>query len=712
MTSTFIAGCKQPETTSSTAPATEEHRTAAEVPAAPRAEKRHHEVSAPAGTRNDPWYWLRDDEREDPDVIAYLEAENVYSRARMEHTENSQDRLYDEMRGRIREDESTAPYLHRGYWYYTRFEEGREYPVHARRRGDMEAEEAILLDVNEMAEGHAFFRVGQHVVSPDQRRVAWLEDTVGRRQFRLKIKDLETGEVVDTGIERVSSVAWAADNKTLFYVENHPETLLSYRVWRHELGAESEDTLVYEEQDPSFYTFVGTTTSQAYVMIYLHSTVSTEIRYLPADNPGGEFRVFLPRERDHEYTAEHLGERWIIHTNWDAPNFRVMEVNVGEEHDRANWRDVVPHDDGVLIHDFAAFHDFLAIDERSEGLRRIRITDWDGGDGWFIDSDESAYTASLEVNPDQTRHTLRYTYTSMTTPTSVYEVDIDTRERKLLKQQEIPGGYAPEEYATRRLWAEARDGERIPISVLYRRDTPIDGSAPLYQYAYGSYGASMDPTFYPTRFSLVDRGFVFAIAHIRGGQEMGRRWYDDGKLLHKKNTFTDFVDATDFLVREGYANPERVYAMGGSAGGLLMGAVMNMAPEKYHGIISHVPFVDVVTTMLDESIPLTTNEFDEWGNPEEPEYYEYMLSYSPYDNIEAKDYPNLLITTGLWDSQVQYWEPAKLVAKLRDMKTDDNLLLFDINMEAGHGGRSGRFAQLKETALEYAFVLDLAGVDS
>lgn len=692
-----------------------ESRQSAQRMDVPMAEKRPHIVEAPAGSREDPWYWLRDDERADPDLIAYLERENEYLEQVLEPTRKLQDELFEEMRGRIVEDDSTVPVLRGGYWYYTRYEPGREHPIHARRKGTMSAPEQVLLDENERAEGHSYFRIGGRDISPDQRQLAWLEDTVGRRQYEIRIRNLDTGQIHEPGIGGVSSLAWAADGRTLFYVRNDPDTLRSHQVRRYHPDQDGDPPVVYQEDDTSFYTRVFRSKSDGFIGIYLRSTVSSEMRILPAADPDGEFRAFLPRQRNHEYMADHLGDRWIVRTNWEAPNFRIMEVPVGQESNQKAWRELVPHDEEVFIHDVEAFHDFLAIGERSEGLRRIRIIDLRNSDGdrasRLIDSDESAYAASLGINVDQFSPTLRYNYTSMTTPMSTYEVDMRTGERKLLKQDQVPGGFRTEDYVTRLVWATARDGEKIPVSLLYHRDTELNGKPPLYQYAYGSYGASMDPTFSPVRLSLVDRGFVFAIAHVRGGQEMGRRWYDDGRLLNKMNTFQDFIDVTDYLVAEGYADPERIYAMGGSAGGLLIGSVANMAPELYHGLVARVPFVDVVTTMLDETIPLTTNEYDEWGNPEEEAFYKYMLSYSPYDNVREQEYPHMLVTSGLWDSQVQYWEPTKWVARLRHHKTDNNRLLLYTDMEAGHSGQAGRFQRLKEAAMEYAFVLTLAGGD-
>lgn len=675
----------------------------------PLAERRDHVVTAPAGQRNDPWYWLRDDERADADVLAYLEAENRYAEAMLEPVAGLRETLFEELRARIPESDTTAPYFDRGYWYYTRYEEGREYPVHARRRGSMDAEEEIILDVNQHAEGETFYSVGGWDVSADGKRLAWLADTVGRRQYRIMIRDLDTGQVADTGIEGVSSLSWSGEGEVLFYVENDAETLRSRRVRRLHVGSGEPGEVVYDERDSAFYTRVARTTSNAYNVIELRSTVATEMRFVPADRPHQEFTLFYPREGGHEYHAAHLGERWVIRTNHQAPNFRLMSAALDRHADRGAWRELVGHDDDVFLDDFSAMKGFLAVAERSDGLRRIRIHDWDSGESEIIEFDEPAYTARLAGNTDQESGKLRFVYSSMTTPDSTWDLDVATGERELVKQDQVPGEFDSNDYVTRREWAEARDGTRIPVSILHHADTPLDGSAPLYQYAYGSYGASMDPSFSPHRLSLVDRGFVFAIAHVRGGQELGRAWYEQGKLLNKINTFTDFIDVTNHLAESGIIDPGRVFAMGGSAGGLLMGAVANMAPERYAGIVAHVPFVDIVTTMLDESIPLTTNEYDEWGNPAEPEYYHYMLSYSPYDNVGEHDYPPMLVTTGLWDSQVQYWEPAKWVARLRHHKTDDHPLLLHTNMEAGHGGASGRFRRLEEMAMEYAFVLQQAG---
>ena len=573
----------------------------------------------------------------------------------------------------------------------------------------MDAEEEILLDGDALGEGEDFFRIGGMDVSPDGSRLVWLQDVVGRRQFRMFVKDLHSGEILDSGIGGVSSASWAADGESLFYVENRPDTLRSFRVRRHWPGRDEADETLYEERDEAFYTTVGRTRSDRFNYIFLRSTTAHEMRIIDGADPRAAFEVFLAREEGHEYSADHVVNHWVIRTNWEAPNFRIMRVDEHRHADRAAWVDVVAHRDDVFVHEFDPFTTFLAIAERADGLRRLRVVDYATGEQRVLEFDEEAYVAQLGRNPDPDRRKLQFAYTSLTTPQTTWELDLDTDERPLLKRLEVGGDFDPAHYTTQRLWAEARDGTPIPVSLVRHVDTPMDGSAPLYQYAYGSYGASSEPAFSSQRLSLLDRGFVYAVAHVRGGQEMGRDWYDQGRLLNKRNTFTDFIDVTDDLVERGLVDGDRVFAMGGSAGGLLVGAVANMAPLRYAGIVAHVPFVDVVTTMLDESIPLTTNEFDEWGNPKDPEFYRYMLSYSPYDNVERQDYPAMLVTTGLWDSQVQYWEPVKWVARLRDRKTDDNPLLLHVNMEAGHGGRSGRYRRLAEDALEYAFVLERAG---
>ncbi|HEU4530421.1 MAG TPA: S9 family peptidase [Steroidobacteraceae bacterium] len=668
-------------------------------------------VKSPHGTRIDPYYWLRDDTRMDTRVLGYLADENAYVDAVMAPLAPLQKRLYGELIGRIKQDDATVPYLERGYYYYTRYVTGGEYPIHARRKGSLDAPEEILLDGNALAAGHEFHQIGAFEVSPNNRLLAYAEDNVGRRQYIIRVRDLDTGKVLEDRIENAEpGMVWADDNRSVLYIEKDPVTLLGFRVKRHRLGTGAhEDQLLWEQQDESFYTDIVRSKSQRYIFIGTESTVSSEWWYARADDPSLEFKRVLERERDHEYQIEHLNDRFVIRTNWNAPNFRVMEAPIATAHERSTWREVIPHREDVFVHDFEVFRDHIAVAERSAGLRRIRVRGWQGGGETVIAADEPAYTALLGTNVDIDTHVLRYTYTSLRTPTSTYDYDMRTGERRLLKRDPVLGDFDPANYVTEYVHAPAPDGARVPISLVYRKGTPRDGTAPLYLYAYGSYGSSTDPVFSSSRLSLLDRGFVYAIAHVRGGQELGRRWYDDGRLMHKVNTFTDFIAVTDHLVQQGYAARDKVFAHGRSAGGLLMGAIANIAPQKYRAILTDVPFVDVVTTMLDESIPLTTGEFDEWGNPEQAEYYDYMLAYSPYDQVKPQAYPAMLVTTGLWDSQVQYYEPAKWVAKLRATKTDHNPLLFRTYMEAGHGGKSGRFQTFHETAMRYAFVLDLAG---
>jgi oligopeptidase B len=680
------------------------------APAPPMADRRPREIVAPAGSRQDPYYWLRDDTRSDPDMLAYLAAENAYADQVLAKDRALEEMLYGEIVGRVKQDDSSVPYLRRGYWYYRRFEPGKDYPIMARRAGEMSAAEEVMLDQSAMAQGLSYFQVGGASVSPDNRLLAWAQDTVGRRQYVLKVKDLSTGGILADEVADIEpDIIWADDNRTIFYIEKDPVTLLSTRVKAHVLGTPvADDRLVYEEKDHSFYLGLMRTRSEKYLCIVLQSTVSNEQRCAPAADPA-DFAVLAPREREFRYTADHLDGRWIIRTNWSAPNYRLMSLADGEAWgDRNRWRERVGVRDDVFIEGVELFHGVLAIEERSGGLKRLRtLTDADKSA--FVAADEPAYAMSLGQNADAASPWLRYVYDSLTTPQSTYEVNLTTSERRLLKRQPVIG-YDQSRYATERLWVAARDGARIPVSLVYRQGFRKDGTAALLQYAYGSYGASMDPAFSLPVVSLLDRGMVYAIAHVRGGQEMGRAWYDAGHLMNKTNTFNDFIDVTRALVAQGYAAKERVAAAGGSAGGLLIGAVANMAPDDYRVLIAQVPFVDVVTTMLDETIPLTTNEFDEWGNPKDPRYYNYMLSYSPYDNVAARAYPALFIATGLWDSQVQYFEPAKWVAKLRALKTDDRPLLFRTNMEAGHGGKSGRFRRYREIAEYYAFMLAELGV--
>ena len=674
---------------------------AAEPPVAAR---RPHSVISPHGTREDPYYWLRDDARTDPAVLAYLNAENTYADAVLAPIKALEDTLFGELRARVKEDDTSVPVFDRGHWYYVRFETGKQYPIYARRKGTLEAAEQILLDGNELAVGNAFYKIGSYDVSRDGRMIAWAEDTIGRNQFVLRIKDLETNTIYpDTAANISGSLAWANDNKTVFYGGKDEVTLRADRVFRHVLGGAHE--LVHHETDASYYVGVGATKSHRYITIGMRSTTSSEVRLIDADRPASEPRVFLARSKDHLYGVDHLGERFVVRTNDHAKNFRVVEVPPGKQADRAAWKDLIAHRTDTLVESVALYDRFIAASVRSGGLRKVLVLP-NGRPAFFIDAQEPAYVMTVYDTPDATSHRVRYVYESMTQPSSVFELDVGTRQRALLKQQPVPT-YDPTLYTSEYLHATASDGTSVPISVVYRKGTKLDGSAPLLVYGYGAYGISMEPGFAASRASLLDRGWVYAVAHIRGGQELGRAWYEDGKLMKKQHTFSDFIAVTEHLVAKHYGAPDRVFAMGGSAGGLLLGAVVNMRPELYRGIATFVPFVDVVTTMLDESIPLTTNEYDEWGNPTaDKAAYDYMLSYAPYDNIKAQGYPAIYVRTGLWDSQVQYWEPAKWVAMLRATKRDSNPLLLDTNMTAGHGGASGRFDALREVARAYAFMLN------
>ncbi len=683
---------------------------------APMATQQPYQVESPNGARPDPYYWLRDDAREQPKVLAYLAAENAFFQAQSQAYAGLTDKLTDELVRRIPKDDATVPSKKGNYRYYTRFVQGGEYPIFARTpvRG---SQEQILIDGNVEALGKSYSHIGARAISANEQLMAYLEDDSGRLQYTLKIRDLKTGKnLPDTVTGLSGSVAWANDNQSLYYVENDPVTLLSTRVKRHVLGTDaSQDALIYEEKDTTFYLGVRKSDDDRFVILNSEATETSELQVIDANAPSAQVQMFAPRTRKLKYTADHIHDRWIISTDWNAPNFRLMTVMDAQLGNRDAWQELVAHQPDVFIDGFEVFKHYLAINERSAGLLRIRLMPWTGttavtAKSRYIQSDEPAYVAYLSSNPEQNTDELRYTYTSLTTPASEYVVNMKTGVRKLLKTQGVLGGFDKTRYVTERSWAMARDGTKVPVSLVYRKGTPRNGTAPLYQYAYGSYGASSDPMFRPDVISLLDRGFVYAIAHVRGGQEMGRSWYEDGKLLKKMNTFTDYIDVTDHLVKTGYAAKDKVFGAGRSAGGLLMGAVANMAGDKYAGLIAGVPFVDVVTTMLDESIPLTTNEFDEWGNPKEKAYYDYMLSYSPYDNVSAKAYPAMLVTTGLHDSQVQYYEPAKWVAKLRATKTDTNPLLFNINMEAGHGGKSGRFVRQRQTAEEYGFILHQLGI--
>ena len=681
-------------------------------PVPPVAAKKPHQVSSPNGVRQDDYYWLRDDTRSSAEVLGYLQQENAYRDALMAPTQGLRQKLYDELVARLKPDDMSVPVHEHGYWYYTRFEPGGDYPLYARRKGSMTAPEQVMLDGNAMAQGRDYFYIGFTAVSPDGRLLAYTEDDVGRRQYTLRIKNLHTGTVLSDAVANVEAdFVWAADNATLLYVEKDPVTLLSVRVRRHVLGTDpTTDPLVYEENDHSYYMSVNRSRSEKYLFIELQSTQQSEWHYADAADPQLRFKTVLPRERDLEYHVEHLGRDFLIRTNWQAPNFRIVRAPIASSSDKRTWMDVVSARPDVFINDFEVSRSYLAVNERSGGLLKLRVKAWDATKDGTIDSSEPACTMRLIHTPGINSDKVRYVYTSLTTPNTTYDYDIRSDQKELKKVDGVLGGFEESNYATELLHAPARDGKLIPVSVAYRKGTKLDSSAPLYQYGYGAYGISSDPVFRSNWVSLLDRGFIVAIAHVRGGQELGRQWFEDGRLLHKRNSFTDFIDVTRYLVQQGYGARDKVVAQGGSAGGLLMGAVANMAPEAYRVIVAHVPFVDALTTMLDESIPLTTNEFDQWGNPKEKVYYDYILSYSPYDNVRAQNYPAMLVFTGLWDSQVQYYEPAKWVAKLRATKTDTHPLVFSVDMSAGHGGKSGRFQRYQDTAREYAFILEQLGI--
>jgi oligopeptidase B len=673
---------------------------------APAAKKIDHKMTVHEHTRTDPYYWLRD--REDPEVIAYLEAENAYTEYKMKDTRKLQKTLYKEMVARVKQDDASVPYRMNGYLYYHRYEKGKEYPIYCRKIDENAAEE-ILLDVNKLAEGYAYYHVSGIYVSPDNRILAFGEDTLSRRKYTLRFLDLQSGKFLEDKIENTpGGVAWANDSKTIFY-NTKDETLRPSRTYRHTLGHSPEDAeLVYDEKENTFYHGVYRSKSGKFIMLVSQSTLTTEYRFIPTDRPDAKPKIIQERISGLEYHPVDVESVFYILTNDGAKNFKLVAAPVTAP-ERKNWKEIVPHRENVLLENVAFFKDRYVLQEKENALTRLRVVGYDGKNDQYLSFEEEAYNVWIDVNREFDTKEFRYGYESMTTPRTIYDYHLISGKRTLKKQQEVLGKFDSGNYETLRLWAEARDGSRVPMSMVYRKDTPRDGSAPLVLYGYGSYGNSMTPWFSSVRLSLLDRGYIYVIAHIRGGQEMGRYWYEEGKLLNKMNTFTDFIDCADHLVRENYTGYDKMFAVGGSAGGLLVGAVANMAPEKFAGIVAQVPFVDVVTTMLDESIPLTTNEYDEWGNPNEKEYYEYMLRYSPYDNVEAKTYPNMLITTGLHDSQVQYWEPAKWTAKLRDMKTDENLLLLRTEMDYGHGGASGRFSIYKEIAFEYAFIIKITG---
>ena len=657
--------------------------------------------------RNDHFYWMK--ERENPEVIDYLNAENDYLKTTLKSTEVFQNQLFEEMKGRIKEDDQSVPYFKSGYFWYVRHEKGGEYPIYCRKKESLDGEEEIILDVNLLAEGKSYYQVGGTSTTPDQKILAFASDEVGRRIYTIHFKNLETGEISSRCIpETTGNFSLAADNKTLFFSKQDPDTLRSNQIFKFVLGNEfSESELIFEEMDEEFTCHVHKSKSEAYLFIQSESTISSEMRFLEANNPDGEFQILQSRIPHLEYAADHYQDHFWIRTNQDAQNFKLVKAPISKP-SLENWEDVIPHRTEVLLEDFDLFSSFLVTQERSNGLVQILIKPWNESTGHQLLFEDETYTAWISTNPEFDTEILRFGYNSMVSPSSVFDYQMVTRQKTLLKQQEVVGGYDFSAYHSERIWAKSGEGVLVPISLIYKKELfTSDGKNPLLLYSYGSYGFSMDAYFSSTRLSLLDRGFVFAIAHIRGGEDLGRHWYEEGKMLKKVNTFSDFIGCAELLIQKNYTSPAHLYGMGGSAGGLLMGAVMNMRPDLFHGIVANVPFVDVVTTMLDESIPLTTGEFQEWGNPKDKEYYEYMLSYSPYDNVEPKEYPNLLVTSGLHDSQVQYWEPTKWVAKLRELKIDSNLLFLHTNMEAGHGGASGRFNSLRELALEYTFLLYL-----
>lgn len=667
-----------------------------------------HTLEKHGHVRTDNYYWLND--REDQEVIDYLNKENEYYQKMTAHTKELQENLFQEMKSRIKEDDSSVPYFYNGYFYITRFEKGKDYPIYSRKKGSLDAKEEIMFDCNEMAKGHSYFNLNGINVSEDNKYAAFGVDLVSRRQYTIQIKNLETGEILPVKIENTTGGStWASDNKTLFYTRKDAQTLRSDKIYRHTLGTDiAKDALVFHEKDDTFYTFVYKEKSKKYLVIGSTSTLTSEYQILESNNPNGNFRLFQERVRGLEYSISHYGDSFYVVTNKDkATNFKLMktpESKTAMEY----WSELIPHRNDVLLEGIEIFKDYLVVEERSNGLNKIQIRPWNAGESYYLPFESETYTAYTTTNVDFDTEILRFGYQSLTTPSSVMDFNMKTKEKKVLKEQEVLGGkFDKNNYVEERIWATAEDGTKLPISMVYRKGMKKDGNNPFLLYAYGSYGSTIDPTFSSTRLSLLDRGFIFAIAHVRGGEYLGREWYENGKLLKKKNTFTDFIDCSKYVIAQKYTSAKHLYAEGGSAGGLLMGAIVNMAPELYNGVIAQVPFVDVVTTMLDDSIPLTTGEYDEWGNPNDKEYYDYMLSYSPYDQVKAQDYPNMYVSTGLHDSQVQYWEPAKWVAKLRAMKTDKNVLFLDTNMEAGHGGASGRFEALKELAKEFAFLLDL-----
>ncbi|MEH6451720.1 MAG: S9 family peptidase [Psychromonas sp.] len=675
---------------------------------APIALKKQHIHEIHGQQRRDDYFWLRDDKRENPLILDYLNQENDYTAEQMAPLADLQTELYQEMVARQEPKLESVPYFKKGYWYVSRFDEGKDFTIYSRREGTLEATEQLLLDCNQRAEGHNYYQLGHLTLSSDSSMMAFSEDVVSRRQYTLRFKNLVTDEELDDVIEDISGVVWANDNKTVFYVKKHPETLLPYKVYRHTLGQDiKHDQLVYEEFDDTFYLNLYKTRSEEYLVISIDSTTTSECLVLDATNPKGEFSSFSPRVRDHEYSIDHFQEKFYIRTNQSGNNFALMTSDDASNENSENWKTIIAAREDVLLEDYELMQEWLIVEERQHGLPVLRQINHQSGEVKTLTFNDPVYTVFAHHNPEPDTAKFRYQYTSFTTPSSVYELDLNTGETILLKQSQVIGEFASDNYQSERVWVEVRDNVKVPVSLVYRKQL-FNHHNPILIYAYGSYGHSLDIAFSSANLSLLDRGFVYAVAHIRGGEDLGRSWYEDGKLLNKQNTFNDFIDVSERLVELGYGKKDKVFAMGGSAGGLLMGAIINQAPELYKGVVAAVPFVDIVSTMLDESIPLTTGEYDEWGNPNDKVYYDYMLSYSPYDQVTAQNYPNMLVTTGLHDSQVQYWEPAKWVAKLRDLKTDDNQLLLYTDMEAGHGGKSGRFKHFEDIAREFAFLIDLA----
>ena len=701
-----LLGCQQQDTN------IEMKKVESEVKA-PVAKKIPYELSNHGQTRIDNYYWMRDDERKDVDVLSHLKAENEYADKLLAHTSDFQDKIFNELNDRMKKDDSSVPAKVNGYYYYTRYSGDAEYPVYARKKDTLEADEEVLLDGNIMAKDHDYFAIGSYAVSTNNQVLAYSTDTLSRRIYTIEFKYLYNDTPISDRLEQTSGqVIWANDNKTVYYIKKNLQTLLGYQVYRHKLGTpQSEDELVYEETNTKFYTSLGKTKDNGIIYIYHSSTLSKGASILDASDPKAKLSPFLPLEKDLEYSFAKLEDWYYIRTNWNAINFKIMKVHKDFTSDKSKWQEVIAHNEDVYLRDFELLKDYLLLREKVKGQTRIRAIHLKTNKSEELEFDEEVFVAWFSRNLELDTSVIRLGYSSMTTPVSIYDYDLVSKKITLLKQEEVLGEFHPQDYASERIFIKARDGKEVPVTIVYKKDKfKQDGTNPIYQYGYGSYGATMEPYFSISRLPLLDRGFVYALAHIRGGQMLGRPWYEDGKMLNKKNTFTDFIDVTKSLIKQKYGAKDKVFAAGGSAGGLLIGAIINMEPELYKGVGAHVPFVDVITTMEDDSIPLTSNEYDEWGNPAIKEQYDYMLSYSPYDQVQAQKYPNILVTTGLHDSQVQYFEPMKWVAKLRELKTDNNLLVFKTNMEAGHGGASGRFRRNKEIALEYAFFAELAGI--